>query len=98
MAATDRATDRGDSPAVICSRTKPSSAARSSASGGTPRAGGESRQRGEIARVALERVRGEPALDAQMIQIGVDHGESDTIGTAEPGQPPMTMIVFAACS
>jgi len=35
-------------------------------------AGGKGGERGQIAGVALQRVLGEPALDAQMIQIAVD--------------------------
>ncbi len=36
--------------------------------------GSESRQRLQVAIVALERVRREPALDAQMVEIGLDDG------------------------
>ena len=35
-------------------------------------AGGEGGERRQIARVALERVAGQPALDAQMIEVRVD--------------------------
>jgi hypothetical protein len=42
-------------------------------------AGGEAAERGQIARVALEGVRGEPPLDAEVIQVGVEHGDYATI-------------------
>ena len=40
--------------------------------------GGIPSERGQIARVALERVIGQPALDAQMIQESVDHRTVDS--------------------
>ena len=36
--------------------------------------GGVRRERGQVARVAFERVRGQPPLDAQMVQERVNHG------------------------
>ena len=73
MAATERATERGDRPDAICCRTKASSACRSSASRRRSLARSELRQPAQIARVALERVLREAAFDPQMIQVRVDH-------------------------
>ena len=70
-----------------CARPIAATARAPSAGGRTPRARrrssasmaaavrrGELRQRSQIAGVALERVAGQPALDAQMIEVRVDHG------------------------
>ncbi len=40
---------------------------------------GEPAERSQVARIALERVIGQPPLDAQMIEVGVDHGGYATI-------------------
>ena len=74
-----RATERGDSPRARCWRTNASSAAPIERLDRGAVRRGEARQRTQIAGVALERVVGQPALDAEMIEVRVDHGGYATI-------------------
>ena len=67
--------------ASSAARTNASSAWRSSASSARPGAGRERRQRAQVARVALERVVGQPALDAQMIEVAHRSGDHDAAMT-----------------
>ncbi len=79
-----RATERGDSPRARCWPTNASSRRRSSDSMAPAARRGELRERSQIAGVALERVIGQPALDAEMIEVRVDHGGYATIrGSSE---------------
>ena len=53
---------------------------------------GESGQRLQVAIVAVERVRREPALDAQMVEIGLEDGSQQLTPDSLPSGPPATTV------
>ncbi len=73
MAATSRATDRGDSPRGALLADERLERASIERLDGASLRGGKRDQRRADRGVTVERVIGEPSLDAEMIQIGVDH-------------------------
>ncbi len=69
-----RATDRGDNPRARCWPHEGLDPAAIQRLDGPAARHGKLLERSQIAGVTLERVIGQPALDAEMIEVRVDHG------------------------